>query len=146
VLKTPFSWISVPTDIHEEMYESEETLMMWGYGLNWLNMTLMMLGSTLGMVLLVVLAWAVIRWLNQRTTRPTRQTHTLQGSGLTAREILRQRYARGEIDATTFEPMWERLEPSGNAPQGSWAEGQRPAGESLFDGRTTHGSEIVRES
>ena len=69
---------------------------MWGYGLNWLSMTLMMLGSTLWMVLLVVLAWAVIRGLNQRTARPTRQTQTLPGSGLTAREILRQRYARGE--------------------------------------------------
>ena len=116
--------------------------MMWGYGLNWLSMTLMMLGSTLWMVLLVVLAWAVIRWLNQRTTRPTRQTQTLQGSGLTAREILRQRYARGEIDATTFEQMWERLKASDNAPQRSWAEGRRPAGESHFEGRT-HGSEIV---
>jgi hypothetical protein len=45
--------------------------MMWGYGLNWLSMTLMMLGSILGIVLLVVLAWAVMRWLNQRTTKPT---------------------------------------------------------------------------
>ncbi len=116
--------------------------MMWGYGLNWLSMTLMMLGSTLWIVLLVVLAWAVIRGLNQRTARPTRQAQTLPGSGLTAREILRQRYARGEIDATTFEQMWERLEASDNAPQRSWAEGRRPAGESLFDGRT-HGSEIV---
>jgi len=47
--------------------ESKDTPMMWGYGLNWLSMTLMMLGSTLWIVLLVVLAWAVIRWLNQRT-------------------------------------------------------------------------------
>ena len=115
---------------------------MWGYGLNWLSMTLMMLGSTLWMVLLVVLVWAVIRWLNQQTTSSTRQTTTLPGSGPTAREILNQRYARGEIDATTFEQMRERLEASDNAHQRSWAEGRRPAGESLFDGRT-HGSEIV---
>jgi putative membrane protein len=83
--------------------------MMWGYGFNWLSMTLMMLGSTLWIVVLVVLAWAVVRWLKHRTTSPTRQTTTLPSSGPTAREILSQRYARGEIDTTTFEQMRERL-------------------------------------
>src|SRR5690349_6269685 len=96
------------------MDESKETLMMWGYGLNWLSMTLMMLGSTLWTVLLVVLVWVVMRRLNPRTTGPTRQTQTLPSSGPTAREILRQRYARGEIDATTFEQMRERLEAAGD--------------------------------
>lgn len=115
---------------------------MWGYGLNWLSMTLMILSSTLWIVVFGVLVWAVIRWLNHRTTSPPRQTHTLPGSGPTAREILSQRYARGEIDATTFEQMRERLEVSDNIYQGSRAEGQRPAGERLFDGRTS-GSEIL---
>ena len=32
---------------------------------------------------------------------------------LDAMEILRRRYARGEIDGTTFEQMRERLESSG---------------------------------
>jgi len=32
-------------------------------------------------------------------------------------EILRQRYARGEIDATTFDQMRERLESSGGPTQ-----------------------------
>ena len=35
-------------------------------------------------------------------------------SQLSAMEILRQRYARGEIDAATFENMRERLENSGS--------------------------------
>ena len=48
---------------------------------------------------------------------------TLPGSDPTAREILNQRYARGEIDAATFEQMRERLEASDNAHQRSWAEG-----------------------
>lgn len=96
--------------------------MRWGYGLNWPNRMLMMLGSTLWIVCLAVLAWVVIRWLNHRTTSPT------------AGEILSQRYARGEIDATTLEQMRERLEAADNADQRSWAEGRRPAGESLFDG------------
>jgi hypothetical protein len=38
-----------------------------------------------------------------------------------AMEILRQRYARGEIDAITFELMRERLESSGGqAQQSQW--------------------------
>ena len=74
---------------------------MWGYGLNWLSMTLMMLGGSLWIVLLVVLAWSVLSRLNQRTIQPQ--------SGPTARELLSQRYVRGEIDATTFEQMRERL-------------------------------------
>jgi putative membrane protein len=96
--------------------------MMWGYGFNWPSMTLMMLGSTLWIVLLVVLVWALIRWLNKRTVNPTEQTNTLSGSGPTAMEILRQRYARGEVDATTFEQMRERLEASDNAHQRSQPE------------------------
>jgi putative membrane protein len=91
--------------------------MMWGYGFNWLSMTFMMLGSTLWIVLLVALAWALIRWLNQRT--PTPQAPYMPGNEPTAIEILRQRYARGEIDATTFEQMRERLEASDTSNQRS---------------------------
>ncbi len=36
-------------------------------------------------------------------------------SQLSAMEILRQRYARGEINAATFDSMRERLENTGNA-------------------------------
>ena len=102
--------------------------MMWGYGLNWLSMTLMMLGGSLWIVLLVVLAWAVLSRLNQRTI------HTV--SGPTARELLSQRYVRGEIDATTFEQMRERLGASDTLSQKNWSDGHRPAGEKLFDGTT----------
>jgi putative membrane protein len=114
---------------------------MWGYGFSWLSMTLMMLGSTLGIVFLVVLVWAVLRQRNNRTTSPIRQTHTLPVSGPTTLELLNQWYARGEIDATTFEHMRERLEVSDNSPQQSRAEVRRPVGERLFDGSTS-GSEI----
>ena len=116
--------------------------MMWGYGLNWLSMTLMMLGSTLWIVVLVVIAWAVIRWLNHRMISPAQQTQMLSGSGSTATEILRQRYAQGEIDATTFEQMRERLGAADNGHQRSQAEvtpmihgyqSRRTVGEKLFD-------------
>jgi len=69
----------------------------------------------LWIALLVVLTWALIRWVNNRTTSPTQPANTLAGSGPTPMEILSQRYARGEIDATTFEQMRERLEASDHA-------------------------------
>jgi len=117
--------------------------MMWGYGWNWPSMGLMMLGSLLLIVVLVVLAWAVIRGLNRRTNSPTERIHPLTGNGPTAAEILNQRYARGEVDATTFEQMRERLGSSDDAQQRSWADGQRPVGEKLFDGTTRRGSDIL---
>jgi putative membrane protein len=86
--------------------------MMWGYGLSWGTMAVMMLGMTLWIVLLVVLAWALIRWLNTKTTSGAPPIlHTPPGD-LSAMEILRQRYARGEIDTATFEQVKERLEAS----------------------------------
>jgi hypothetical protein len=59
VLKRTFSWISLRTSVHEEIDESENTLMRWLYSWSWPSMTLMMLGSILLIVVLVVLGWAV---------------------------------------------------------------------------------------
>ena len=93
--------------------------MMWGYGygFNWWGMVLMMLGSLLWIALLFVIVWALIRWLNHRTHSPIWPTTTMHDNGPTAMEILRQRYARGEIDATTFEQMRERIESSSASQQ-----------------------------
>ena len=82
---------------------------MWGYGFSWGGMFLMMLGATLWIALIVVLIWALIRWLDRRSTS-SMPTHTSNPStGPSALEILNQRYARGEIDTSTFEQMRERL-------------------------------------
>ncbi len=85
--------------------------MMWGYGygFDWLSMILMSLGMVLWIALLVVLVWAVIRWLDRRTTTPASPVTIAPPRGPSALEILNQRYARGEIDAVTFEQMRERL-------------------------------------
>jgi putative membrane protein len=89
--------------------ESEGTSMMWGYGFSWGGMVVMMVGATLWIALIVVLIWALIRWLDRRITSPM-STHTSTPStGPSALEILNQRYARGEIDTSTFEQMRERL-------------------------------------
>ncbi len=84
---------------------------MWGYGFGW-GWLLMSFGTVLWIALLVVLAWALIRWLNSKTGTPVPPVTSTPPGGPSALEILRQRYARGEIDAATFEQMRERLEAS----------------------------------
>lgn len=67
-------------------------------------MLLMMLSWVFWFVLLGLLLWALFRWIGVRGPNQT------TNSGASATEILRQRYARGEIDETTFERMRQQLE------------------------------------
>jgi len=99
--------------------------MMWGYGFSWGGMFLMSFGMVLWIALLVVLVWALIRWLERRTTTATPPVTGTPTSGPSALEILQQRYARGEIDTATFEHMRERLEASG-ASGSPYATGNHP--------------------
>jgi putative membrane protein len=92
--------------------------MMWGFGHGLgLLLPFLFLGRIFWLVILGLLVWSLIRWLSARNrhmhmpfytpwTPPTQP----QPSAL---EILRQRYARGEIDTATYENMRERLENSG---------------------------------
>ena len=84
---------------------------MWGYGygFDWLSTLLMSLGMVLWIALLVVLVWAVIRWLERKVITPASPVTSTPPSGPSALEILQQRYARGEIDTVSFEQMRERL-------------------------------------
>ena len=86
--------------------------MMWGYGFSWGGMFLMMVGTTLWIALIVVLIWALIRWLNRKMTPLVPPYSSTPPSGPSALEILNQRYARGEIDTASYEQMRERLEAS----------------------------------
>ena len=85
---------------------------MWGYN-GWGGWLVMSLGTILWIALLVVLVWALIRWITNKTTAVPPRDYTVPPIGPSALEILRQRYARGEIDTATFEQMRERLEPPG---------------------------------
>jgi len=85
--------------------------MMWGYGFGW-GWLMMSFGMVLWIALLVVLVWAVIRWLERKTTTPILPSTGTPLVGPSALEILQQRYVRGEIDTATFEQMRERLEAS----------------------------------
>jgi putative membrane protein len=86
--------------------------MMWGYDFGW-GWLLMSLGMVLWIALLVVLVWAVIRWLTTKTMVSPRQDSATPVGGPSALEMLRQRYVRGEIDTATFEQMRAQLEAPG---------------------------------
>lgn len=66
---------------------------------------MMGLGSLLWLALLGLGIWALARLLSNRPSVGNPPV-----SGPSAMEILRQRYARGEIDEATFAQMRERLE------------------------------------
>ncbi len=85
--------------------------MMWGYPTTWWGMLLMTLGMVMWFGLIVVAIWALVRWLAQAGSTSGPSVSGPIG-GPSALEIARQRYARGEIDAGTYEEMRARLEGS----------------------------------
>ena len=98
--------------------------MMWGFGHGLgLLLPFLLLGKIFWLVILGLLIWGMIRLLSTRSRHlymPPTYTHVpptytpgMPPSQPSAMEILRQRYARGEIDTATYESMRERLENSG---------------------------------
>lgn len=64
-----------------------------------------LIGTILWIALLAMLAWALIRWLTERNAPPMFWHQAAPPPPMyqpSALEILRQRYARGEIDDATF--------------------------------------------
>jgi putative membrane protein len=91
--------------------------MMWGFG-HGLGILLpfLLLGKIFWLIILGLLVWGVMRWFSTRSRHlhmPPMYTPGMPPSQLSAMEILRRRYARGEIDTATYESMRERLENSG---------------------------------
>lgn len=85
--------------------------MMWGYP-GWGGMFWMGLGMVFWVLLLVLAVWLLARWLTQNNTPLKSPRAGPPPNEPSALEILRQRYARGEIDAETFESMRAHLEKS----------------------------------
>lgn len=83
-----------------------------GWNGDWGGMFLvMLLNAVVWIALIGSLIWFLVWAVSRLSTRPSPSSGHLD-AGLPALEILRQRYARGEIDETTFERMRERLEAS----------------------------------
>lgn len=97
--------------------------MFWGFHGLGLLLPLLLFGKFFWIIILALLIWVLVRRFSLRN----RYWHTYQGPSYnpgvpprpgvppvqpSAMEILRQRYARGEIDAVTFDQMRERLESS----------------------------------
>ena len=83
--------------------------MMWGYGYGWQGMLWMGLGSLFWLVLLGLAIWLLVRWLTRNSHLAT-PSHSGISPMPSALEILRQRYARGEIDTETFQALRAHLE------------------------------------
>ena len=84
--------------------------MMYGYYTNSPGMAFwMVLQGVFWLALAAIAVWALVRWLNERPSRPTMPPYPPQ-QDVSALDILKQRYARGEIDAATFDEMRARLE------------------------------------
>ena len=76
--------------------------MMGGWGIGWFGMIFMIVFWGLIIVGLVLL----IRWLIQNTSG---KTHAGGGTGSKAMDILKERYAKGEINRDEFESMKKDL-------------------------------------
>jgi putative membrane protein len=93
--------------------------MMWGFGHGLgLFMPFLLLGRIFWLVILALLIWGLIRLFSTRRGHMHMPPYYTPGMppaqpSASAMEILRQRYARGEIDTATFDSMRERLENSG---------------------------------
>ena len=78
----------------------------------WFLLPLLFLGRFFWIVILALLIGLAIRRFSFRHAHVPFYPYNTTSVQPSALEILRQRYARGEIDATTYEQMHERLEAS----------------------------------
>ena len=85
---------------------------MFGFDHEFFGEVIPLLWTFVWIALLAVLAWALLRWLTTKNPSFIGYHSTPPQYQPSAIEILRQRYARGEIDDVTFQQMRERLEAS----------------------------------
>jgi putative membrane protein len=69
----------------------------------------MVLSSVFWLMLIGIAVWALVRWVSYLTQPGPHQLANHAPTGPSADEILRQRFARGEIDSETFERLRQQL-------------------------------------
>lgn len=79
--------------------------MMWGYYWSWGGALVMILSMLLWVAVVGAIIVLVVRWLGSQSSSRGTSTHPAS-----AMEILKQRYARGEIDEATFRRMRDELQ------------------------------------
>jgi putative membrane protein len=79
--------------------------MHWGYGFGW---GALICGGGIALLLLLGLV-ALVIWLLTRSSSPGRSRGSVGPSSQTPLEILKTRYARGEISREEYEEMREHL-------------------------------------
>jgi putative membrane protein len=86
--------------------------MMWGYymgsGMAWW----MIFSSLLWLGIAAVAVWALVRWLSNTRPSDSARSRDLPMQEASAIDILKARYARGEIDTSMFQAMQAELEAS----------------------------------
>ena len=91
-------------------------MMWWWYGYPGAGMAAwVIISSVIWLAIIGVAVWAFVRWVSAHTgSTQASASHpfTTEPAGPSADEILRQRYARGEIDGQTFERMQAQLNAS----------------------------------
>lgn len=89
----------------------------WAHELIWWPGTLLSaLGTLIWVAFFIWLAWLLLRWIIPYLMPMSASNVGMAQEHPSALEILRRRYAAGEIDDITFEQMRERMESS--SPQG----------------------------
>ncbi|TMD55113.1 MAG: SHOCT domain-containing protein, partial [Chloroflexi bacterium] len=89
----------------------------WHYAYGWWPDTLLWALSTLlWLGVFVGLVWLLLRWIMPYIRPMISDIFGIAPPDASPLEILRQRFAAGEIDAITFEQMRERLEASYSHP------------------------------
>jgi putative membrane protein len=86
--------------------------MMWGYypGMGWW----MIVSTLLWLLLIGAAVWALLRWVAHQTQPGAHYQSGGPADRPSALEILRRRFANGEIDGDTFERMRRQLEAAGS--------------------------------
>ena len=93
---------NIPNQWHAYWGNMNPGMMNWGYGTNWLG-TLIWLAILIAVVVAII---ALVRWMTI-SNRCSSSTHDPSDS---ATEILRRRYAKGEITKEQFTAMKHDLE------------------------------------